>query len=114
EEKNVTFNAISDPFKPRLSTNKDGNYCFNLSNGPRYTVRPKKFSDEALRGAKLFWKHFESIWCSRNKVTYEYLRKWISHAITGRKMKSTLYLQSDGGEGKSVALEFLQENVIGS
>lgn len=60
----------------------------------------------------MIWQHIRDVICSENEDAYDYVKKWICHFVSGRKMKTALYLKGSQGCGKSTLPTFLM-NVIG-
>ena len=76
----------------------------------------KKFNEYPLniqKDVNLIWDHINIVWCSNNKILFEYNKNWICLSVSGRKMTTCLYLKSIQGTGKSATTEFLAKYVFG-
>ena len=120
------FYGLSNPLykpcmvlgKPELFQGQFGTKYVNLMQTPNYYHSPRKnfkdFSKEIQEKVLLIWEHINITYCSRNKQQFEYAKKWFSHMVSGRRMDSCIYVKSLQGTGKSIFIEFLKNNVLGS
>lgn len=51
---------------------------------------------------------------SNNKQSFDYILKWYSNVIKGKKNQSALYLKGHEGIGKSTMSDFIKDYVLGS
>jgi hypothetical protein len=62
---------------------------------------------------QFIWNHIKKMWCSNKEDQFKYVHNWIVSVVTGKKMKTCVYLQSPQGIGKSLITNFLSEHVLG-
>lgn len=113
---NVTYNIGSDPRKDRFYKSERTKRNFiNLSKGFLHKTRKEydSFPEHVKDKVENVLNHIKNVWNSGNIESYNYTMKWLSHALTGHKMKTALFLKSGEGTGKSIIVEFLIEHVIG-
>jgi hypothetical protein len=114
---NPGYKLITDPNKPRVFKH-DGVRYLNLIYDQLHIHKEKKSLDSYPEKIKLrvqhVWKHIKEAWCSGKQDQFEYIQKWISHVVSGRKMRTCLYLTSVQGIGKSIIIKFLSEQVLGN
>lgn len=113
----TTYSIASDPRSNRFyESKKTGRKYINLSKGFLHK-NPKKYneySEKIKQNVENINKHIIDIWNSGNKESGEYCLNWFSHALTGHKMDTCLFLKSGEGTGKSIIIDFLIKCVIGS
>jgi len=98
--------------KPRIYE-ANGLRYLNMFKGFKYAeTNVDKITKSVQDKIQLIWNHIKEVICSNDQTAYEYMRKWISHFVNGRKMKTALYLKGTQGAGKSTLPKFLM-NVIG-
>lgn len=104
---------ISFDFKQPRQFTQSGRQYINLFRGYTYsqTEQPNITTDIQSKIDKI-WGNINDVICSGNKPAYEYMKKWICHMVTGRKMKTALYLKGPQGIGKS-SLATLLTLVVG-
>ena len=110
------YDLDSDPNKPMVF--KEGNhYYINMIHGRLHYHKERKalnsYPKDIIRGVKKVWTHIKEAWCSGKKDQFEYVQKWISHVVSGRRMQTCIYLYSVQGIGKSIIIKFLTEQVLG-
>ena len=69
--------------------------------------------DDLKPKLKKFLKYMKDILCSKDKDCYEFLLKWLSNMLKGRRNNSCLYLKGIQGTGKSSLFVMLSNHVIG-
>ena len=72
-----------------------------------------EFSDEIKANVEKVLNHIKVVWNSGDQKAYDYTMNWLSHSLTGHKMKTALFLKSGEGTGKSIIIDFLINHVIG-
>lgn len=72
-----------------------------------------QYSKNIRQGVAKIWEHILIVWCSKKQDQFEIAQNWLAKLISGKKLKSALYLQSVEGIGKSIIIEFLSKYVIG-
>ena len=91
-----------------------GGYFFNHFYGYMHSTRPTLLpSRELSEKVDFIWNHIKQILCAGNQTAYEYLKKWLCHTVSGRKMKTAIYLKSIEGTGKSIITDFFKNHVFG-
>jgi hypothetical protein len=114
---NPGYKLITDPNKPRVFEQNGVRYL-NLIYDQLHIHKEKKpldsYSDKIKLRVQKVWKHIKEAWCSGKQDQFEYIQKWISHVVSGRKMRTCLYLTSVQGIGKSIIIKFLSEQVLGN
>lgn len=101
-----------DVSKPRVYEEKGIRYI-NMFKGFKYgEMKVPEITESNQEKINIIWNHIREVICSNDETAYQYMRKWISHFINGRKMKTALYLKGVQGAGKSTLPKFLM-NVIG-
>ena len=117
EQHHTTFKISSDPRSSRFyESPKTGQKFLNLSKGFLFK-NPKKFCEfpEKIRkNVQMINNHIINVWNSGNVDAGEYTLNWFSHALTGHKMETAIFLKSGEGTGKSIIIDFLIQKVIGS
>jgi len=73
----------------------------------------ESYPNKIIARVQKIWNHIKEAWCSGKQDQFEYIQKWISHVVSGRKMRTCLYLTSVQGIGKSIIIKFLAEQVLG-
>ena len=108
----LSYNVDSKLHAP-LVYHEHGEPIINLmSPFPHQYKKQSAFHKETKEACRLIWKHVFEVWASRNRKTYEYLKQWISGAVTGQKMETILYLKGGQGIGKSSIIEFIFKYVL--
>jgi hypothetical protein len=115
--KNPGYQLTIDPNKPKVYKEKDVRYL-NLIYDQLHLHKEKKslesYPKKVIQGVQNVWKHIKEAWCSGKRDQFEYIQKWIAHVVSGRKMRTCLYLTSVQGIGKSIIIKFLSEKVLGN
>jgi len=57
--------------------------------------------------------YIKEVLANNNEKVYDYLLKWLSCMVKGKKNKSCVYVKSSQGTGKSTLPEFIRDIVIG-
>jgi hypothetical protein len=117
EQHYTTYSIASDPRSNRFyESQKTGRKYINLSKGFLHK-NPKKFAEFPVKiksNVERINNHILNIWNSGNKEAGEYCLNWLSHALTGHKQDTALFLKSGEGAGKTVIVDFFNQFVIGS
>ena len=108
-----TYTLSFDVRKPQIYSENDINYL-NTFAGFRFANEPqlKKVSKKQTAGIDAVWFHIKDVLCSGNEDSFKYLQNWIANMVSGRKMRTAIYLKSTQGTGKSTIPTFLRD-VIG-
>ena len=114
---NPGYKLITDPNKPRVFK-QDGVRYLNLIYDQLHIHKEKRplesYPNKIIARVQKVWNHIKEAWCSGKQDQFEYIQKWISHVVSGRKMRTCLYLTSVQGIGKSIIIRFLAEQVLGN
>ena len=104
--RDITYDIHSD-------TLTDGklNLCPKLKH--KY-VPYSSFSEQIRNNVDLMLSHIKTVWCSGNEESYLFTLKYMSNMIKGNRNDSAIYLKGPQGAGKSLPLEFIRNNVIGT
>lgn len=96
-----------DVSKPRFRTEGTVKYL-NMFNGFRFANDDKPKVTTKLRdGIKYIWNHMYEVICSNDDAMFSFLKNWMCHFLSGRKMKTVPYLRGVQGAGKSTLGYFL-------
>ena len=88
---------ICDITKPILSES-----CINLCPAPKHTYKKYElFPTEVKNKVQIFLDYIKLIWTSNNEKVFEFLLKWLSNVVKGKKNKSCVYAKGPEGIGKS-------------
>lgn len=108
------YSLVFDMKQPRIYEKENGTKCLNLFKGFKYAnKKPKTITKRMTEGINAIWTHIKEVICSSDEQMYMMVKRWICHFLSGRKMKTILYLRGDIGLGKSTLPTFLRD-VIGS
>ena len=117
EQHHTTYSISSDPRSSRFfESKKTGRKFINLSKGFLHKNAKKfnEYSDKQKKNVELIINHIVNVWNSGNKVAGDYTLNWLAHALTGHKMETAIFLKSGEGTGKSIIVDFIIQNVIGT
>jgi hypothetical protein len=103
---------IVNPKKPQIYEFKKAKYI-NLFPGYLHKDCAETPTKNDLEKVEKVWSHIKIVWCSNNDSLFQYVKCWIAHMVSGRKMISSLYLKSEQGTGKSIITDFLKFKVLG-
>eukprot|EP01133_Synstelium_polycarpum_P005710 gene5710-6601_t len=118
------FTDAMSPHQPKIyKRESDGALCINQFAGWLYTDRrafeekikeDPELKSRAEEGVKAAWDHINITWCSRKADQFNYARSWLTKAISGKKMRTVLYLKNSvKGIGKGTITNFILRNVLG-
>jgi len=104
-----------DPTKPRVYEDKLKQKYINRFPGFLYPnpLPYNTFSNEVTTHVKTILDHIKNVLCSNKPDQVKYMFGWLSNMISGRKMKTAIFLHSGQGTGKSIITSFIRENVLG-
>jgi hypothetical protein len=112
-----TYSLANDPLNNNIvfKCNKTGKSFINISKGFLHKdIKSYDSYDEKIKAnVDRILNHILHGWNSGNKEHYDYTINWLSHALTGHRMRSALFLKSGEGAGKSAITDFLIKKVIG-
>lgn len=109
KENTKIYELIFDVTKPKI-----GNNYINIFDG---FIHEKKdyntYSDDIKEKVNLMNSYVMEVLASNNQASFDYLMKWHSNVIKGKKNQSALYLKGREGIGKSTLAEFIKDYVLG-
>lgn len=76
-------------------------------------IEYKEHSEKAKEGVEIAKQYIRDVWCSGNEEQFNYIIKWLSNVVKGKKNQTALYVQGQQGIGKSTLTQFLMDYVIG-
>jgi hypothetical protein len=104
------YEAINSVTAPLLEGKK-----INLCAGLKWKERKAfaSFAQETQLNVHLFIKYMKDVLCCGDEELLQYILKWYSNMVKGKKNNTLLYFKGPGGIGKSTNTEFLRDYVIG-
>lgn len=106
------YDVTVAPHKPRVFEENGVrfvNQCYSLNIDLSVNYEP---SQDAKRALDIVLAHLREVLCSNNHSLYQYLIQWLAHSLT-RKMRTSLFLRSRQGTGKSIVFDMLQKTILG-
>jgi len=95
------FSSDNAPYKQtqkiggdRLFVDETGTQYLNLFPELLHAKKERKplspYSKETQEGVQRLWEHIFTAWTSNKQDQYDYLRKWLAHFVSGKRMTSSL------------------------
>ncbi|RYH08065.1 hypothetical protein EON65_41215, partial [archaeon] len=109
-KKTIPKDLICDVTKPQIGPTFVNSAPQMFKDRKEYSSFTKKSRD----GVKRMLAFIKEIWCDNNDAQLEYILKWFSCVLNGKKNQSILYVKSIEGVGKSTFTDFFIQYVLGS
>jgi hypothetical protein len=100
---------ICDVTKPTVGDN-----FINISKTLKHKYEEYETMDTKKKeGVQLLLKYIKEVWANNDEAVYNYILKWLSNMVKGKKNKTCIYAKCVQGAGKSTLPEFIRDWVIG-
>jgi hypothetical protein len=113
----IYYNQVFDVEKPLIFHNEAKHeHYINMFIGSPHNLNKKfsEMSDTVQENIKIIWKHIREVYCNDDEKQYQYVHDWICNAVCFKRNKTSLYLNSIQGTGKSTITTFLINKVFGN
>jgi hypothetical protein len=100
--------------KPEVYSEVGGQKCFNICARMKARYQPMaEFDQSVIESLNFFLRYIKEVLANNSVESYEYLLKWFSNVVKGKKNDACLYLKGIQGIGKSTISDFLKDYVLG-
>ena len=112
----VWYKTMTTPVQLICDINKPitGDGFVNISKKVKHIIKPYESNDDVVKkGVQTMLDFIKEVWANNVDSSFQYIIKWLSNMVKGKRNCTCLYVKALQGVGKSTLPEFIRDYVIG-